>query len=439
MTRLVVIIAAAWIGLLPRTAVGQGPKNSPPAKKSKSQLAERRLTLDQIRKLIAIQTPDSVVAQEIQSRGVSGDYGRREIDQLRQQGAGSETIAALVRLLPVATLTVRTEPGAIVKLDGGSPAMASIDGTATLSNIDPGRHEVTAEKQYFMSASRAVEMKGRETTAIDIKLGWAVGFLSISVDAPDAQIRISGVPPQTGPINRLAVPVGQANITATAPLRKSASQTVAIEPGGEATIALSLPVDEAALEVMANQIHTSFRSRSYPVVIQQSGPYLQIDAQDKDVLAEVALSYLEVSNYSLFQEAARRALDAGATLRVEVMHHHLSLGGFGGGTLHRAELAITKNTLTYKPLDRCNLPEFQTPMADVHLGKRESAILGRNRTESVSVLDLNVPEPNNPKKQVNVNLSIGRTPQDASITTGVFRDARGKVEAIRHLFLTLTR
>jgi len=434
-----VIIAAAWIGLMPTTAVAQGSKKNPPAKKGPSQPADRRLSLDQIRKLIAIQTPDSVVAQEIQARGVNGDYGRRDIEQLHLQGAGSETITALTRLMPVATLTVRTEPGASVKLDGGSPAVVAADGTATLSSIDPGRHQVTADKQYFTSGSQFVELKGRETTSIDIKLEWAVGFLSVNTNVADAQIRVSGGPPQAGRITRLAVPVGQATISATAPLRKSVSQTVVVEPGRDTTISLSLIIDDSALAAMANQIHASFRSRSYAVVVQQAGRYFQTGAQDKDVSAEVAISYLEMSNYSAFQEAARRALEAGATLRFEVMHHHLSLGGFGGGTLHNAELAITKDTLIYKPLDRCNLPEFQTSLRDVHLGKRESAILGKGRTASISVIDLDVPEPNNPKKQVNVNLSIGNVPPGLSSTKGFFRDARGKVDAIRQLLQSLVQ
>ena len=441
MSRPFAIVAAVYVGLLPATVLAQGGKKAPPTKKTTSQPTDRKLSLDQIRKLIAIQTPDSVVAQEVQSRGISGDYGRHDIDGLRQQGAGSETIAALTRLLPLSTLTVRTEPGATVRLDGGSTALAGADGTATLSSIDPGRHQVTTEKQYFTSVSRAVELKGRETASVDIKLEWAVGFLSVATNVPDAQIRVSGAAPQNGRISRLAVPVGQASVTAVAPLRKSVSQTVMIEPGKEATVSLSLPVDEAAIAAMANQIHNSFRSRSYAAVIQQAGRYLQMGAQDKDVLSEVALSYFEMSNYTAFQEAARRALSSGATLQFEVMHHHLSLGGFGGGNLHRAELLVSAETLGYKPLDRCNLPEFQTAIKEVHLGRREAALL--DKTRSVPVIDLNVPEPNNPKKQTNVNLSAGRIPEGIAATKTrsslLFREDRSKVDAIRQLLQSLVQ
>src|ERR1017187_2901440 len=103
MNRSLVIITVVCFGLLPSTIVGQGTKKAQPPKKTTAQPADRRLSLDQIRKLIAIQTPDSVVAQEIQSRGINGDYGRREVDQIRQQGAGSQTVDALLRALPAAT------------------------------------------------------------------------------------------------------------------------------------------------------------------------------------------------------------------------------------------------------------------------------------------------------------------------------------------------
>lgn len=426
MNRSLVIITVVCFGLLPSTIVGQGTKKAQPAKKTTAQPADRRLSLDQIRKLIAIQTPDSVVAQEIQSRGINGDYGRREVDQIRQQGAGSQTVDALLRALPAATLTVRTELGAAVKLDGGSPVLAGSDGVATISNIDPGRHEVTIQKQYFTNVSQTVELKGRESASIEVKLNWAVGFLSASTDVPDAQIVVSGGPTQPGRIVHMAVPIGQATVVATAPLRRAVSQAVAIEGGKDATVSLSLPIDQVALSALANQVHASFQSHAYRDAVQQASRYLQTGARSKEVLADLALSFWEMSDYSGFQDSAQRALSAGATLPFDLVHLHSS---FGVGTLHRAELQVSTDTLGYKPLDKCNLPEFQTPMKEVHLGKRG--------------LDLSVPEPSNPKKQVNVNLSAGTMPGAAmgakAKMRAKFREDSGKVDAVRQLLQTLAR
>ncbi len=426
MNRSLVIITVVCFGLLPNAIVGQGTKKAQPAKKTTGQPADRRLSLDQIRKLIAIQTPDSVVAQEIQSRGINGDYGRREVDQIRQQGAGSQTVDAILRVLPAAILTVRTELGATVKLDGGSPVLAGSDGVATISNLDPGRHEVTSQKQYFTDVSQTVELKGRESVLVEVKLNWAVGFLTASTDVPDAQIVVSGGPTQTGRIVQMAVPIGQATVVATAPLRRAVSQTVAIEGGKDASVSLSLPIDPAALGALANQVHASFQSHAYRDAVQQASRYLQTGERSKEVLADLALSFWEMSDYSRFQDSAQRALSAGASLHFDLVHLHSS---FGVGTLHRAELQVSTDTLGYKPLDRCNLPEFQTPMKEVHLGKRG--------------LDLSVPEQGNPKKQVNVNLSAGTMPGAAmgaqAKMRAKFLENSGKVDAVRQLLQTLTR
>ena len=51
----------------------------------------------------------SVVAQEISSRGISDDYVRKDIEQIRRLGAGPEIFAALERMIPIASLTVVTE------------------------------------------------------------------------------------------------------------------------------------------------------------------------------------------------------------------------------------------------------------------------------------------------------------------------------------------
>ncbi len=419
------------MSLLPPGVIGQAKKKaqSTPKKDTGAQPADRRLSLNQIRRLVVIHTPDDVVAGEIQSRGIADDYGRREVDQIRQQGAGAQTVDAMLRALPVATLTVRTELGATVKLDAGSPVLAGSDGVATISNIDPGRHEVTIQKQYFTDVSRTVELKGREDALIEVKLNWAVGFLTASTDVPDAQIVVSGGPTQTGRIMHMAVPIGEATVVATAPLRRAVSQTVAIEGGKDATVSLSLPIDQGALSALANQVHASFQSHAYRDAVQQASRYLQTGARGKEVLADLALSYLEMSNYSAFQDSAQRALSAGATLHFDVVHLHSS---FGVGTQHRAELRVSTDTLGYKPLDQCNLPEFQTPMKEVHVGKRG--------------LDLGVPEPANPKKQTNVNLSAGSVPgiPEGARTAKAklrasFREDSGKVDAIRQLLLTLTR
>lgn len=429
------------VSLLPALIVSLPAQSAKRPASKKTTTADRRLTLDQIRKLVGIHTPDSLIGKEIQSRGIAGDFTRRDVEAMRAKGAGPETVAAMLRAVPVGTLVVRTTVNAAVKLDDAQPLLAGADGTVRFVNTEPGKHLVTIQKQYFTPISKEVSVKGGETFSVDAMLEWAVGFLNATADVPDAQILPSGLPAQTGRVSHMAVPIGGLVVAATAPLRKTVSQVVMIAPGKEASVSFSLPIDEAAIIAVETQIHAAFRARSYQAVVQQAGSYLQTGSHNTNVLAEVAISYFEMSDFTSFQNASQLALSAGATLRFELMHHHLAMGGFGGGTLHRAELQVGAANLGYKPLDDCNLPEFQVPSSDVHMGRRQQALLDKGR--SIPVVDLNMPQPGNPKKQTNINLSAGQLPEGVRIrkmhSSVAFREDNSKVDALRQFLQTVLR
>src|SRR4029077_11631374 len=67
-------------------AKSPGPKAGTSSKAADLSQGDRRLTLDQVRQLVTIRTPDNVIAQEIQSRGLSADFTRKDIEELRQLG-----------------------------------------------------------------------------------------------------------------------------------------------------------------------------------------------------------------------------------------------------------------------------------------------------------------------------------------------------------------
>jgi PEGA domain-containing protein len=400
------------------TAAAQTKKNPQPPKKA-APASDRRLTIDQIRQLISIQTPDSAIAQEIQARGMKDEYNRGAVEQLRRAGAGSETVAALTRLLPVANLTVSTEPGATVRLDGTAQFQVGPDGVLTLSGLDPGSHQLAIQKQFFTAVTRTVELKGGTNSAVEAKLDWAVGFLTISVDVPDARIQVGNNPVQAGPINRMAVPVAAISVVATAPLRKTASQTVAIEPGKEASVAFAMVYDQAELDKMASQIHTLFRSKNYVGVLQQAGRYPQREGKDKDVIADVAISELETGRFAEFKSAAREALAAGAALRFDLMHHHAGLHI----VLHPAVVQLKGRMLSFQPEGACNFEPFEVSLAQVKVGNKQFVIDSPNH--SVPAVSLVVPNPSNPKKEATLNF-VTRTTifAEAQAIRGFLLDSR---------------
>jgi hypothetical protein len=365
-----------------------------PKRTTEPSKAERRLSLDQIRKLISIRTPDNVVAQEIQARGVIGDYGRREIDQLQQQGAGPQTITVLQRMLPLSSLRLKTEPGATVKLDNGAALQSDANGLVTFTGIERGEHQLAVEKMYYKASIQPIILKARENAAIEVPLDWAVGFLSVTTDVADAQITIGGNPPQLGRVNRLALPVGFSTVVVRAPLRQPSSQSVHVEGGKETTIAVSLSLDAAAISAATNQVHLAFQGHNYAGVLQQSVQLFRVGIRDKDVLGDVALSYLETRDYARFVGAAEQALSAGAQLSFRLTHIEL---GFKPNN-HPAEVKLSNASLVFKPIGRCNHEEFSVPIREVRADQRRLSF------QNLFIVNLVVPNPSKDRKGLNINM-----------------------------------
>jgi hypothetical protein len=389
-----IIIAVATMSLLWTAPPAAGQSRHFSKSRKRRAPASKGLSLEQIRRLMAVPLPDSAIAQEIQSRGIHGEFTRHDIEVLRQEGAGTNTVAALTRLLPVASLTVKTEPEAFVTLDHGTRVRTASDGTAVFSGIDPGAHQVLIQKTYHKDVSRMIDLTAREDTSLSAPLEWAVGFLSITAQPAGATITVSGGAPQTGRVEHLAVPIGTVEVVVTAPLRETSSQNVNIQPGKESTLSISLALDQNAISRAAGQIHALFRTGNYPAVRERAGQFFAAGARDPAVSGEFAMSFLELHDYPAFQNAARQALAAGATLRIPMLHVEL---GYHPNN-HLAFLQVSSQRIGFQPVGHCNHPAFQVSIRDVHLGKRRVM-------ENLFVVELVVPNPTKPKKSLNINLA----------------------------------
>ncbi len=420
MTRLI-LIAAAMLAVAP-AAIAQSASPAP-AKKG-APAANRMLTLDQIRKLVAIRTPDAVIAQEIRTRGVSGDFTRGDLAEFRRQGAGSLTIAALTEAIPVASLTIRTRPGATVSLDGALNA-TNPDGSAIFAGIEPGRHRVEVRKPDFVPVSHSVELRGRQSLSLDIPIEWAVGFLTVACDAPQSVIQVGEVVHKPG--NRVSLPVGFALVTASAPFHQPATQRVAIEPGKEANLTLSLQIDPDAVRKVKEQAHTFFAAGNYAAVLERTKALLQLHLADGVVLADAAMSFLELGNYDAFRSTAIQAIKAGAAIQIPVLHHHLTFGAPGGNTFHPVNLILNAMTLKFVPLARCNQAELEIPITELTLG-------GRYQKMDERAFGLTFKDPNHPKKNVTLNVYPAKGTNASEIDP-----SDNKARAIRAVLQTMMR
>lgn len=83
---------------------------------SESLQAQGALTLEKIEALVSIGTPDAAVASEISRRGVAFRVDRPLLDRLQAKGAGSQTLEALGRRMPVLDGAKQDLPKLITRL-----------------------------------------------------------------------------------------------------------------------------------------------------------------------------------------------------------------------------------------------------------------------------------------------------------------------------------
>src|SRR5262245_22879202 len=77
----------------------QAPKRKQPAKR-------KALTTSQIEQLVSVKAPDMAIAKEIAERGLATIPSQSLLDALAKRGAGEQTLQAISRLLPRASLTI---------------------------------------------------------------------------------------------------------------------------------------------------------------------------------------------------------------------------------------------------------------------------------------------------------------------------------------------
>jgi len=202
-------------------------------------------------------------------------------------------------------------------------------------------------------------------------------------------------------------------VTVTAPYRKVISQPVTIEPGKDRSLLFSLDPDQEALGSLAKEIHSAFRSGNHGAVIRQMTVYLQAGGTDKSVLADSAISELELSRFEHFKRLGRAAIAGGATLRLRMQHHHAGWRNF----LHPTAIELTNTTLRFQPEGRCNSQPFEVALSQLRVGNRAQVSVPNGSTldsgkRDIWSIQLIVPNPGNPQKNTSLNLvTIPEDPQ----------------------------
>jgi hypothetical protein len=103
-------------------------------------------------------------------------FERWDSEVLVQPGGTVPLRAALNRIAPkLASLTIQTAPGAAVSVGGVSKGVVSAQGNLTISDLSPGRHELSITKDRHRPGTRLVDLSGGDnrTERIDLEREFA--------------------------------------------------------------------------------------------------------------------------------------------------------------------------------------------------------------------------------------------------------------------------
>ncbi|PYU76582.1 MAG: hypothetical protein DMG49_01210 [Acidobacteria bacterium] len=356
------------------------------------------LTLAQIEKLIQIQTPDDVIAQEIRSRGLAFIPTPKTLEGLRQGGAGQATLTAVRDRMPTGTLEIQAPPYSQVEVDGTERGTTDNLGRLVLADLSAGAHRLVVNKAGYRPGDFSLTLAAREYKHFSAQLDWAGGYLSVRPGSEGVSIAIERMGTFANEVTDLPCPPGTYTITVSSPKYKSAQKIVEAIAGQTATASFSLEADPGYLQRNVAEIQTLYTSQNYLSAMGSAKELLSLNPKNKDALRFLAQSYFLTSDFGKFAATASEALDNGGYIQVRLNHHHAM-----GSALHPIILEISAASLSFDPQTSaravCNYKAFTTPVATIL-----HAEMTRNNNNEV-YLNLKISDVKNPKKVINLNFA----------------------------------
>lgn len=321
------------------------------------------LSATQIEKLLQIHSPDSVVAQEIRSRGISFVPSEKFISGLQQRGAGPQTIAALRERVPTATLEVQALPDTAITIDGGSAGTTDAQGRLVVANLGVGRHDLTAEKVGYRKANVPVYLAAREYRRVPMALDWAGGFLTIKVEPPGSIIDVQGIGRFNGEVSEAQCPAGNLTVSVSHPGFKTETRTIQIATGQKLASSISLVIDPDFEQRGLNEARSRLAHGDTAGAIELCRQIASFSNKNPEVASITAQAYLQRGDLSSFQTYAEQALKDGGSVSVELAHEHLELSG---ESIHPVTLKISANAVGYDPVGvNCKYGKFEVPVSGI--------------------------------------------------------------------------
>jgi hypothetical protein len=395
------------------------------------------LTLEQLRDLISIGSPDTVIGQEVARRGVGFRVDEKQMAALKRLGAKDATVKALSVFLTNAAIVVSTDPaGADVFLDSRRVGTTGPEGTLRVET-KAGPHQIVARmKRYKDGAIPCTVAAGQECKA-SLVLEMAVGLLNVTAISSNATITIRGVGEQRPPVKELELAPGSYQVSLSGPHLTTLSQQVEITAGKTVSLDMKVEVDPEYLNTAVNQIVgevTSSPSRA----VADAEQLVALAPSNSTGLSVLASARYATGDFSRFEPDAAAALANGGTLVFVFVHHH------DMSKVHPARIRLSATQFAFEPLRGengavCPTKPFTVPLSAV------SASVSASGPDETYLRILVRTDPKNPKKTLEINLApLSSRAQEVKRVKGIItttgtalisgREGRAAIEAASRTF-----
>jgi len=361
------------------------------------------LSLVQIQKLLQINSPDDLIAQEIRSRGVNFVPTAKTLGDLQKLGAGQETLAAVRERMPVGTLEVDALPGSQITLDGKEQGLADSEGRLVLHNIPAGVHVLSVQNSGYNTGEFNITLASKEYKRFPVTLEWSGGYLSVRTEPAGATINVSSLGQYKDSVSDLRCPPGTYSLTITRAGMKTETRQVVVVAGEHALLEVRLIPDQQYFQTQLEEAKLGIAHRDPRGAIRILIGLLDVEPNNADLEGLLAEAYLQTHDLARFQSAAESSIGQGGNIVLDLVHEHWE---FSGESIHPAKLTLTANTIRYDPMGAlCKYHTFVVPVSKVVLAevtnKSSSGILVvRHLAPGTFVLHMEIEEPDKPGRRM---------------------------------------
>jgi len=317
----------------------------------------RPLSLEQIKRLIQNEFPDTALAGEIRDRGIdfAATFDRQTLESLRLLGAQEKTLRALEPYLPKASVRVITKlDRTTVFVDGKQYGITDSTGVLQINDLEPGEHLIeTRNRPRYKDGQLRVVLRPRDNQEVVFEPEVNVGTLTITPLTPNLEVTVyNELASLTGTFAKRELAPGIYTLQARSRWHQPITQIIQIKAGQHLTLPIELELDEALLETTVLEAQKAFLSKDYAKSVNILLEVLNITPRNLPALNLLAQNYLRLNDTPNFTATAKRILDADGTLDFALLLHTEKKGP------QPVRLQLSRTALTLEWLDGSETQTF---------------------------------------------------------------------------------